>query len=517
MVKYPKSKYIFTSLVIFGGALSFAYFKYFSLKPQSIGINQVSTSNVYTRIPASLVEAFKPGSWTFTNSTTNVPSPQDWPLMDENQVFRNLLTHKQPGKNWTVKVGKGGQLYSISTPQTGELIPMQRGGDNLLGAEWMDEVFQHTVPYHPETPLPELPVGDIHQAGYYTRSDLDRSKKLIPHSVYSPTFGNLLSEFAQNDNNFSFITWPQHAHLPRTYKENLLVMQENLRDLGDGVIEVTVIFNKWGGITTTPSLISLPWTAVRTVNAPTQIISKPDGKYEMQSYDFTSSPNIKLRDNTTGGWAAFTKANDPNSPGIGFVFGKQLFTGVEKGSSYVRIGEYDQKKPTAGTVFTVKRAVELNSGDSFFYRYYIVLGTLKDIQKYGNLLQEKVQMGRIETRESDAQLVAICEHKVRGLYRNCPDDKPVFYTYRDFVRGSLPLFLLQNTTNNKFIVTSDPYAVDFDPTNGKTRYVDFLGWVIPKAQGNAAGSEQIDRKPISTFKNTNFSFATKEDQNLLVR
>jgi hypothetical protein len=463
-------------------------------------------------LPPSLVSPITTPSWSFAVSSTNTQKPADWPGMDESRVFFRQLTHSQAGKDWTIKVGKGGQLYSIATPQNGELIPVQRS--DLYG-EWMDEVFQHTIPYHPLPPLSSLPVGDIHQAGYYMYNDLNRSQQILPHSVYSPRFNPLLPEFAQQENSLSFITWPQHAHLPRTFKENMLVMQENIRDMGDGVIEVTVIFNKWGGITTTPELLSLPWTAIRTANASTQIISKNNGSYEPQSYEFGTSPNILLRDKTTSGWVAFTKNNTPSSPGIGFVYGNQIFSDIEKANGYVRIGDYAKDQPTGGTIFTVKRAVKLSAGDSIFYRYYVILGPLADIQKYGNLLSEKVMLGKIETSETSARLLPICNDATKGLRRGCPEgETPVFSVYRDFIRGSLPVFLLQDTITGKYIVSSDPYYIDFDPTNGKTKYIDLLGWVMP----NTLANKNLTYTPLTTLAvKTLFPATTKEDQSLMVR
>ena len=66
-----------------------------------------------------------------------------WLGLDEKHVFYRKLTHREVGHSWVNKIGKGGQLYSIKTPDLGELIGYQR----KKYGQWVDEVYQHTIPY----------------------------------------------------------------------------------------------------------------------------------------------------------------------------------------------------------------------------------------------------------------------------------------------------------------------------------------------------------------------------------
>jgi hypothetical protein len=61
------------------------------------------------------------------------------------------------------------------------------------------------------------------------------------------------------------------------------------------------------------------------------------------------------------------------------------------------------------------------------------------------------------------------------------NEKPLFYTFKDFTPDSRPLFLLQNTNTGEYMVTDNPCEISFDPTDGGTRYVDLLGWAVLKA------------------------------------
>ena len=54
----------------------------------------------------------------FTESGINT-DPSDWPGADENQVFYKKLMHSEKDNSWVIKIGKGGQIYSIKDPRVG--------------------------------------------------------------------------------------------------------------------------------------------------------------------------------------------------------------------------------------------------------------------------------------------------------------------------------------------------------------------------------------------------------------
>lgn len=436
-------------------------------------LNQIPQSNI--------IEDFKAGEWEFKVLNTN-NNQSDWSIPgrdippDESQVFWKRLTHVQSEKNWTIKVGKGGQLYSISTPQIGELIARQRTN----AGEWVDEVFQHTIPsfLRSQTLTPSIVDGDIHQAGYYTKADGNPNLKIIPHSVYAPTFNPVLTEFMRTKNSFSYITWPQHAHLPRTYSENGMLMHQNIRDLGDGVVEITLVVDKWLGEET--RLISVPWVGFRTENLSEQILSLPNGSYKSTNKIVENNENqvVKLSDKSTGGWMALVKSNSDDSHGIGIVFGK-LNNAIS--GEYFRLEKY-----ATGTIATVKRSAVLNPGDSIFFRYYLVFGKLKEIQYYGNLLANKVQSGKIYASLTSVGGIQICLDENKELKNGCADtNKKLFLSNRNFVKDSVPLFQLKNKDNNKKYLTTNPYLISSDPTDEKTEYLGFHGWAIKNSDINS--------------------------------
>lgn len=457
----------------------------------------VQEENLFLSLPIAPVETFNTIPWSFEAHNQNIPpsDPNVWLGLDESQVFQKRLTHIQKDNDWTIKVGKGGQIYSISTPQTGEMVAIQR----KTSGQWVDEVFQHVVPSHlfqkDKGPTSTVVDADIHQAGYYTQSDNDWDVQIIPESVYSPTFPPTHIDFLQAKNSFSLTTWPQHAHLPRTYSENGLLMQQMLRDLGDGVIEVTLLINKWQGVETRS--INLPWSAWRPQNLPSVLISQPDGSYAESNQEFGASPVRKLLkpgspawSPDTGGWIAVAQSSSSSSRGIGIVFGKTA-SAIEGDASYLRWGNYakpaaDPTKepvlgPHEGTVVTVKRNVVLLPGDTVFARYFMVIGPVSKIQYYGNLLQSRVELGRISTDERQAGLICISQDAAKKLRRGCPEGvAPLFSTYRDFQTNSQPLFLLERQDGTS-ILSNNAYEISSDPTDRQTKSYNFLGWALPVA------------------------------------
>ena len=74
-------------------------------------------------------------NFTFSESGVN-DNPSDWLGLDESQVFYKKLSHEEKDNSWVIMIGKGGQLYSIKTPELGELIAFQR----TKYGQWIEEV-----------------------------------------------------------------------------------------------------------------------------------------------------------------------------------------------------------------------------------------------------------------------------------------------------------------------------------------------------------------------------------------
>ena len=104
-------------------------------------------SPLLTAFPQSPAQPMKPGQWQTECTTDYTPSGSRWQTgLDEHDVFQALIRHEQgPENSYELRMGKGGQIYSLIGP-FGEAVPPQwrpsesRGG--ATGAPWVDEVFQ---------------------------------------------------------------------------------------------------------------------------------------------------------------------------------------------------------------------------------------------------------------------------------------------------------------------------------------------------------------------------------------
>ncbi len=61
----------------------------------------------------------------------------------------------------------------------------------------------------------------------------------------------------------------------------------------------------------------------------------------------------------------------------------------------------------------------LSAGESLRYRYYLVIGTLAEIQQKGNALESSVKLERIVRMPADAAPMPICRDGRNGLKRTC--------------------------------------------------------------------------------------------------
>ncbi|WIA22489.1 hypothetical protein OEZ86_009487 [Tetradesmus obliquus] len=528
------------------------------------GIDAEFTANVVTVGPSTCPSGT---SATLGVKTTNTnSSPDKWfstqgvaaadvasytaenkPKLNEATVFHSELTHSGLGTAWTMKIGRGGQIYSLSTPEFGELIPKQR----VTIGQWMDEVFQHVLPMPPQKlggiSTSEIVDGDIHQAGMYVTSDV-MHQPLLSHSVYSPLFA-----YQHNpcENKVDYITWPLHAHHPRhaaattitvdrpvvkptsgatpdyaktctvqkrtadpspwetctqspcnvtydpnNYRQNLVLMHQTISDLDNGVIKIDLEINKWGG--SVHEGLQGPWAAFRTSTVPVMILSKADGTYE-QVVTGAADPNCPyLSNGKVGNWVALMNENSPAGKGIGLVFGSASSLSPADAPDFLSWSSYG-KDDLSGTVFNVGRKIYLVAGESLWLRYFLVLGDIAHIQARAKALRPcniitKQKRNTDVIEKAGASLVCFDKTTFRPV-RCRPSNttlQPIFKAFRDYVSGAKPLFMLADRTRSRYVVTTNPYFVSYDPTDNKTAYLDFLGWALPSARATYFCSKMKD-------------------------
>jgi Dockerin type I domain len=427
------------------------------------------------------IQSSVPGSWTYSQTNaTNLSGSSWYSGFNENDVYHGLLKHEQAGsasKSWEIRLGKGGQIYSMRS-QFGEAIPPQIQSYAPGSAPWNDEVFQ-AVSVDTTQNTPQQPYF-IHQAGYYVQGN-----------VTAPSYAPMLAHGAVGENMYGTLSWGVQAHDPATHQSGLLNWQYT-RDVGDGIVEVTNVLYNFGHDTL--NYHNFPWGGTRSSTLGKMLISQPGGA--------VSDANIAAWDNPTGqvlglyqtgGWAAFADGTSDSSLGLGIVFGNSdphLSQPWQYAGSSWRWGR------GGGTgrdylVGTVQRHVNIAPNDLFYSRYYLVFGTVGEIQQSitQNGLVGDAGYDMLNVSETSAtELAWRVEQTDDGVVvRESTSDQADFLTYSQPVRGSKPLFLLEDAAGQEFIAI-DPYTLSAKPYDGATKYKGLLGFVLPAALTNSQGT-----------------------------
>jgi hypothetical protein len=145
-------------------------------------------------------------------------------------VFFASLKHTENADNsWEIRIGKGGQLYSIRG-----LFGESQAPQGQPDAHWIDQIFQLVGVNRALNKSTVNHAYFVHQAGDY-----------LDDPILKSTFSSpmLASDFDGADKAGYALNWGQQAHIPNVNQAGLLYY-ERIKDLGSGVIEWTyVIYN----------------------------------------------------------------------------------------------------------------------------------------------------------------------------------------------------------------------------------------------------------------------------------
>ena len=452
--------------------------------------------------PESPVKAAA-GGWSCALSENYEPSGSKWAKgLDERHVFQAAMTHREAGSVlWRLGIGAGGHIYSLRGP-FGESVPPQEHP----GAPWIDEVWQLVAVCHEKNDRTMVagrrPMAYfIHQSGVYMRDPQ------LKRPFYSPL---LASHYDAAGRSYSLVNWPQQAHVPTAHRSGALYYTR-FRDCGDGVIEITYVIYNFGPDTL--DFFNIPWGGVRTSSLPVHMLSKADGASEVAGGRFNQKGNIRTLAET-GGWAVFAQAASARPRyALALVFGtdRHLAEQSKLADSDPRrfqtrpspyrwgIGGGPKRDYTVGE--TIRR-FNLTGGRAVFARVFMIVGTLERVVARARRLAPDTDYGLLEFTEQNAKLLPlyVTRHARTGQTVlstvRTGGARPALYTYAQPVAGSLPLFLMQDTTSGKLLTSTDPYILCsapppagdssiLRPYDGRTKYLGLLGFVMPAERANA--------------------------------
>jgi len=319
-------------------------------------------------------------------SFVHTPSPSYWDKTNADKEPKNFMaqmTHSEsdPNRSWTVRFGKGGNIYSMIGGY-GESIPPQTQGFS----SWVDEVTQAVaVDISQNNCAISSECYYIHQSGTYFE-DVD----YLNETFYSPNVGKYCE-----GNTCIFATWGQIAKTPTIFKSDLLYVHQ-YRDCDNGVIEYTQLFvGYFGGQI---AYLNMPWAGVRTSSLPDLYLSNLDSTMAdkedpIQLFNVeTKMPELR----EMGGYSTFAQnqASDPlNNAALSYVHGiheeySDPSHNYFRAPSRIRFG----KSGRDFTVFTVNgRITSTDSGNSFVHRQYLINDSLGNIASQAQPLIREAQ------------------------------------------------------------------------------------------------------------------------------
>lgn len=375
----------------------------------------------------------------------------------ESAVYLTSLVHTQDDDHrWQLRIGNGSQIYSIRTKIAGELIGAQACAESHPGP-WVDRVLQFVLVDSSKHSAPKKCF--IHQAGTYEAPSL---------GLNTPFWSPLLGRRSEPDTaTFRTLVWPQQAHVYQDIAwQSQVLAQQIVRDVGDGIIEVTYVITNFGAYTFDHT--NMPWSGFTRQSIPHYVLSTPNGGRSWYEPGTPWDQNM-IPYNDTNGWVAMVQEKSQSAWGLGVVFGRPA--GQNDATAVLRFGSAE---PEDLTVLAAIPNKGIAPGETFAMRYYLVLGRLSaEIHPKANVAANYVAMETLSFDLLTAGSIEPCSQGP-GLA-----DCHLFRTLDRPVADAAPLFVLRDLNDQHLLVSSDPYALDLKPFLGTTTgYVAFLGWGV---------------------------------------
>jgi hypothetical protein len=452
-------------------------------------------------------------------TSTFEPSGSTWAEgLDERTVFHSELAWRGKSGRWyALRVGRGGQIYSLRGP-FGESVPPQVH----QGAPWIDEVWQIVSVSHARNNPERFPGRGaplayfIHGSGIYLR-DPQR-----PEPFYCPM---LASDWDPERRRYGVLAWGQHAHVPTVHRSGALYYT-GLRALSDGVIEIVYAVHNFGRDTL--DYFNTPWGGVRHSTLPVHLLSRPDGSAPEAGGRFGARENI-CTVSETGGWAAFAQDGgaDEERWGLGLVFGRGALGDLSAGRGpsagpafaptryrWGYAGNPDRPNPRDYFVAVVNPRRPVAPGETFWYRIYFIVDRMDRLPETARRLVSHAGGALITPSRKDAPLVAV-DAAALGLEQRGDSRRTLFRAYAWPAAGTRPLFLLRETATGRVCVTDDPYRFAstaplenpypadhpshkgyeglrvLRPYDGKTDYLGMLGYGVRAGTGSGTGADHV--------------------------
>ncbi len=406
------------------------------------------------------------------------PSNSAWSTNFSEELVMDTLISSDSSNDWELRIGKGGQIYSLKTSALGETVPPQyHNNDN---APWVDEVWQTVSVYNTGANA-----KFNHSAGVYLNDPI------LTEPFYTP---RLATEIDEANKSLYAINWMQPSgNLYDEDNPSHIINLTKYKDLGDGIIEVTLGMYNFGK-TEVYRYHNMPWGGVRRTALEYNYLSNTDQTSYTQVTGYfgeVGNGTARLEDiDDTGGWTVFCSENSGDyGESLGFVFGKDdRINSDTYGSSRIRQGYAWPLPPQEGEtnwrnymVSTLNRRHNINHHKGIWSRFYFVFGSNRENVRQKILNKNLVDNTTFEDMnitEDDVDLIGYQIINDHGKFTIDKSITPDFYLYSGPVEDSIPIFEIINTDNSRFI-TWNPYKAGTTKFyDGSIKHINLLGFTL---------------------------------------
>lgn len=389
-----------------------------------------STEDLFPCLPPPAL----PISTSATAVSAETLTASSWnPAFDEALVrFHGLAWHPQEAEGFTVRLGRGGQIFSLRS-LAGETIPPQIHQNS----PWNDEVWQMVAVCTAKNDKP--PKGSkepsrayfIHGSGIYQRD----ARRTEP-------FYNPILAFDSRPGQITIANWGQHAHVPTPHRSSVIYITR-LAVLEGGVLEVTQVLYNFGEDEL--NHLNLPWGGIRSSLYPhKEMTGQEQGGAGRNT--FGGKPAILKPLTETRGFAVFSRS-EPTPHAMAWVYGRHAPT--DRLRPVVRWGYAgDPNKPNARDYFVVENIVrtKVRRGEALLSRHFFLFGDPNSIEARAQALN---MHGRLEFLSAPADAITDNPELSRQFGRQVK---------RGLVTGWQPLFRITLADRDQPLLTTDPYA-----------------------------------------------------------
>ena len=450
--------------------------------------------------PATTVSAQpnQQGETTFNDVYT--PSKSLWTEgLNESNVFQGEMVHTQnPKRDFSLRMGKGGQIYSLRGP-FGESVPPSWRQKGSSSSPWNDEVWQFVAVCtkyngldHAKKagPVPKEVEQRIKASGYNDIFFVHNSGAYIPgdenfDSLYCPLLSNQVDPEARC---FRMLNWGLVPQI-KTISRSPLLYYTQVRDAGNGVIEMTwVVHNFSVDEDIVFNHLNAPWGGTRISSLPFRYVGAPDQSL-LEREDILNRNGV-VDVSETAGWCLSCANEEKDSPSLALVYGldKHLDSEMAKkaaGEPYIQIAhslyrDWRAREPAYQNqwkdwrtrpansfrnydVCEVIPKLEIKPNTTIWYRSYLVVGPKDKVTQQAGRLVNEVDYGRLDFQEkSSSKLrIRVGDESVAVSLKKQPkadqSNEKSFQVYGTPVAGTKPLFLIEHAQTHQKIITTDPY------------------------------------------------------------